>query len=155
MLHAAIQLAKLSGFSPIITTTSLHNQALLLSLGATHVLDRNLPNLTLVERIRQLVAEPPTYIFDAVSIKATQQAAYALLAPRGTLAVVSRPLVGLEDDGSGKRVFAVVGSFHPSPNRVLGAQFSSALTRWLEEGKIRVRVIRVPWLLSGLVDVRG
>ena len=38
---AVIQLAKLSGFSPIITTASLKNTDFLKSLGATHVIDRN------------------------------------------------------------------------------------------------------------------
>ncbi|KAG8218892.1 chaperonin 10-like protein [Butyriboletus roseoflavus] len=141
----AIQLTRLSGFSPIITTASLHNQDLLRSLGATHVLDRKLTNAALIKRVRQLVAVPLTYIFDAVSIKETQEAAYALLAPGGTLAVVSRPQVGGDDDsddddGSEKKVLMVVGSFHEWPYRVLGAKFSIALTRWLEEGEIKVRV---------------
>ncbi|KAG6372052.1 chaperonin 10-like protein [Boletus reticuloceps] len=54
----AIQLAKLSGFSPIITTASLHNEDLLLSLGATHILDRKLPNAALIKRVRELVVAP-------------------------------------------------------------------------------------------------
>ena len=37
----AIQCAKLSGFNPIITTASLHNEPLLLSLGATRVVERS------------------------------------------------------------------------------------------------------------------
>lgn len=138
-IYSAIQLAKLSGFSPIITTASLHNQDLLLSLGGTHVLDRKLSNTALIERVRQLVNRPLTYIFDAISVKDTQHAAYALLAPGGTLAVALAPLVGRDDDGSGKKVFFVIGSFHPSRNRALGAKFAFALTRWLEEGKIKVR----------------
>ena len=39
----AIQLAKLSGVSPIIITASLKSAELLKSYGATHVLDRSLP----------------------------------------------------------------------------------------------------------------
>ncbi|EKM48207.1 uncharacterized protein PHACADRAFT_77921, partial [Phanerochaete carnosa HHB-10118-sp] len=39
----AIQFAKLSGFSLIITTGSLHNEAYLKSLGVTHVIDRTAP----------------------------------------------------------------------------------------------------------------
>lgn len=137
----AIQLATLSGFSPIITTASLHNQDLLLSLGATHVLDRKLSNAALIKRVRQLVGAPLTYIFDAVSIKETQEAAYALLAPGGTLAVVSRPQVGgNDDDGSAKKVLMVVGSFQGPQYHALGSKFSIALTRWLEEGEIKVRV---------------
>jgi len=138
--HIAIQLAKLSGFSPIITTASLHNQDLLLSLGATHVIDRKLPNAVLVERVRQLTTAPLTYIFDAVSVEDTQQPAYSLLAPGGTLVVVHPPLVGGDDDGSGKKVLFVIGTFNPPPNRALGAKFAIALTTWLEKGEIKVRV---------------
>lgn len=104
--YTAIQLAKLTGFWPIITTASLQNQALLPSLGATHVFDRHLPNAMLKERVRERVTGPLTYIFDAVSCRETQQVDYDLLAPDGTLAVVSQPHVGgsSKDDKSGKRV---------------------------------------------------
>lgn len=55
--------------------------------------------------------------------------------------VVEEPQVGGDDDdGSGKKVFMVIGSFHPLPNRALGARFAIAMTRWLAEGKIKVRV---------------
>ncbi|KAG8218890.1 hypothetical protein J3R82DRAFT_4570 [Butyriboletus roseoflavus] len=137
---SSIQLTRLSGFSPIITTASLHNEGLLLSLGATHIFDRKLSNAALIKRVRQLVAVPLTYIFDAVSIEETQEAAYALLAPGGTLVIVLPPEVGGDEDRSGKNILPVLGSFHPPPNRALGAKFSIALTRWLEEGKIKVRV---------------
>ncbi|KAH0840160.1 chaperonin 10-like protein [Lanmaoa asiatica] len=128
----AIQLAKLSGFSPIITTASLYNQDLLLSLGATHVLDRRLSNAALIKRVRQIVTIPLTYIFDAISLKETQQAAYTLLAPGGTLVVVLVPEVGEDDDRSGKNVLLVLGSFHPPPNRVLGAKFATCVNRVVE-----------------------
>ncbi|KAF8119333.1 hypothetical protein EV363DRAFT_1386193 [Boletus edulis] len=148
----AIQLATLSGFSPIITTASLHHEDLLLSLGATHVIDRKLPNGALIKRVRELVVAPLGYIFDAVSVKDTQHAGYALLAPGGTLAVVGPPQVGREDDGSGKKVIMVLGSFHLPPNRALGATFAIALTRWLQEGKIKSnRVEVVPGGLNGVV----
>ncbi|KAI9463862.1 chaperonin 10-like protein [Boletus coccyginus] len=148
----AIQLAKLSGFSPIITTASLHNQELLLSLGATHVIDRKLSNAVLVERVRQLTTTPLTYIFDTVSVKSTQQAAYTLLAPGGTLVVDHPPQVGGDDDGSGKKVFFVIGSFHSPPNRALGAKFAITLTTWLEKGEIKPNHIEVlPGGLNGVV----
>ena len=54
--------------------------------------------------------------------------------------VVEEPQVGGDDDGSGKEVFMVVGSFHPLPNHALGARFAIAMTRWLVEGKIKVCV---------------
>ena len=44
---SAIQLAKLSGFSPIIVTASLHHAEHLEALGATHVIDRNVSGAAL------------------------------------------------------------------------------------------------------------
>ncbi|KIJ54560.1 hypothetical protein M422DRAFT_24506 [Sphaerobolus stellatus SS14] len=41
----AIQLARLSGFSPIVTTASPYNETYLKSIGATHVIDRNAETL--------------------------------------------------------------------------------------------------------------
>ncbi|KAF8510033.1 hypothetical protein JB92DRAFT_2728841 [Gautieria morchelliformis] len=41
----AIQLARLSGFSPIVVTASLHNSDLAKSLGATHLIDRKMDDV--------------------------------------------------------------------------------------------------------------
>lgn len=141
IFRPAIQLAKLSGFSPIITTASLKNKELLLSLGATHVLDRELPVAALKEQVRDTTGAPLTYIFDAVSLKETQQVAYDLLTPGGTLAVVNDMSIN-EDETSQKKVFMVYGSFHMPANRKLGATFATMLTTWLAEGKIKVRAVR-------------
>lgn len=132
----AIQLAKLSGFSPIITTASLHNKDILISLGATHVIGRQLSADSLREQVARITNAPITYIFDAVSFKETQQAAYSLLSPGGTLAVVTQPQVNGEEGN--KKVLMVIGSFHFPQNHALGAKFSIALTKWLAEGAIKV-----------------
>jgi len=116
----------------------MQNKDLLISLGATHVLDRKLPAATLKEQATRLVGKPIPYVFDAVSIEETQQAAYDLLAPGGTLAVVTLNLVK-EDESTEKKILMVHGSFHPPENRALGVKFAAALTTWLAEGKIKVR----------------
>ncbi|KAG9317694.1 chaperonin 10-like protein [Chiua virens] len=145
----AIQLANLSGFSPIITTASLHNQDFLISLGATHVLDRTLSVADLRAQVAQITHVPISYIFDAVSLRETQQTALSLLAPGGTLVVVTGKLVQEEDN---KKVQMVIGSFHMPPNRALGAKFSTALTTWLAEGAIKPSKIEVlPGGLNGIV----
>ncbi|KAG6811821.1 hypothetical protein H0H92_005680 [Tricholoma furcatifolium] len=46
-----LQLAKLSGFSPIVTTASLSNAKYLKSLGATHVIDRTIATSVQAEEI--------------------------------------------------------------------------------------------------------
>ena len=135
----AIQLARLSGFSPLITTASAHNRNLLTSLGATHVLDRTLSSNALKEQVAQITDTPITYIFDAVSLKETQQAAFSLLAPGGTLAVVTEPHVkGGEEN---KQVFIVLGSFFVPQNRELGVKFAKELPLWLVREMIKVCTI--------------
>ena len=54
-ISTVIQLSKLSGFNPIITTASLHNTDALKEIGATHVLDRNLPSDALFAEIKRTV----------------------------------------------------------------------------------------------------
>ncbi|KAN0097220.1 GroES (chaperonin 10)-like protein [Tylopilus felleus] len=147
-----IQLAKLSGFNPIITTASLKNKGLLTSLGATHVLDRTLSAAALKEQVANIVKTPISYIFDACSLAETQQTAYDLLAPGGTLAIVAEKLVK-EDETSRKKVNLVFGSFQFPENRALGVKFATALTRWLAEEKIKPNPVQVlPGGLNGILD---
>ncbi|KAF8138742.1 chaperonin 10-like protein [Boletus edulis] len=146
----SIQLAKLSGFSPIITTASLHNKDFLISLGATHVLDRTIPVTALRDQVAQITHVPLTYIFDAVSLEETQQTALSLLAPGGTLIVVTMPCVNGDKDN--KEVRLVIGSFHFPQNHAVGVKFSIALTKWLEEGTIKPNKVEVlPGGLNGIV----
>ena len=53
-----IQFAKLSGFSPIITTASKHNETYLKSLGATHVIDRSIPLSELPQAVKAITDKP-------------------------------------------------------------------------------------------------
>lgn len=136
----AIQVAKLSGFSPIITTASLHNIDLLRSLGATHVVDRKLSTEKLREELSKITKEPLDLIYDAISLPETQLPAYELLAQGGTLALVSPPAIPSEKIVPGKRFFPVFGeSMFPEENRTATARLYQKLTAWLEEGLIRVQ----------------
>ena len=134
-------MAKLSGFSPIITTASLHNADFLRSLGATHVVDRKLPPEKLKEEVRAIAADKPLdVIFDAVGVPETQLPAYELLAQGGTLALVLYPAIPAERIDPGKRAFKVWGeSMFPEENRIAAARFYKKLPAWLEEGAIKVR----------------
>ncbi|KAJ7673731.1 chaperonin 10-like protein [Mycena polygramma] len=76
--HYALQLARLSGFSPIITTASLKNESLLKSLGATHVIDRSLPDADVVKAISAL-APTLSLVFDSISTKDTLALGFAIL----------------------------------------------------------------------------
>ena len=90
IFDAAIQMAKLQGFSPIITTSSLKHEEWLKSLGATHVLDRRLaPEAILAELQKITGGAPIEYVYDAISLPDTEPLAYDALAPGGALTVVN------------------------------------------------------------------
>lgn len=133
-LLVAIQFAKLSGFSPIITTASLHNEALLKSFGATHVVDRN---TDVVAEVKKIVSNPVEVIYDSISEKSTQEQAWEILAPGGTLSVVLESQVDKEKYKD-KHVVFVFGSFAAPQNRALGVSLCSKLTKLLSEGRLKV-----------------
>ena len=142
-MRPAIQLARLSGFSPIITTVSLHNVEYLQSLGATRVLDRHLSKDQLNERIGEICGGTPLlYAFDAISLEDTQRVAYDALAPGGRFSeVYLQNVLPRRDPLSGKRVLHAWGSFEvTTPGvREFGQRFMRELSGWLAEGKIKVR----------------
>ncbi|KAJ8072143.1 hypothetical protein PM082_015701 [Marasmius tenuissimus] len=87
-----IQIAKHLGYSPIITTSSLKHTDHLKSLGATHVLDRSTPDVSLVSDIQAITQNKPIeLVYDAVG--AITQAQIDLLAPGGAF-VLADPTAG-------------------------------------------------------------
>ncbi|KZP13236.1 GroES-like protein [Athelia psychrophila] len=148
----AIQFAKLSGFSPIIATASLHNSAHLKSLGATHVIDRHLDTLLLCEEIAKITSVPIEVVFDAVGGPQTQQSGVDVLAPGGVIASVAQSKLG-DAVGDGKSVKSIFASpFHPH-NRDVAVGFASELTAYLESGDIQPNRIEVlAGGLSGVAD---
>ena len=143
-MHTAIQVAKLSKFSPIITTASPHNEALLKSLGATHVLDRSLPASKLAAEVAQLAGgKPVELVYDAVSLPDTQTLGYEVLAPGGALLLTLAPQIPEDkkkaDDN--KKIVHVFGNVHTPENRQLGIEQYSRLTEWLRTGAIVVRIL--------------
>ncbi|RPD54128.1 GroES-like protein [Lentinus tigrinus ALCF2SS1-6] len=149
----AIQVAKCSGYSPIITTASLHNEALLKSLGATAVLDRKLPPSAILSEVQKLIGNKPIeYVFDAISLADTQSLAYDVLAPGGTLFIVLDEKIPAEKKkaGDNKRI---VHGFGIPENRDVGVQLFSRLTEWLETGVIVPNQVEVlPNGLAGIPD---
>jgi NADPH:quinone reductase-like Zn-dependent oxidoreductase len=132
---AVVQLAKLSGFSPIIATASPANFALVKALGATHVVDRKLIS-SLGAEVAKITSAPVAHAYDAWSDAETQQVLHDLLAPRGRLALVLPQQVTARD---GKTLFFVHGSPHLPANRALGVSIFGALEGLLAEGAIKVR----------------
>jgi NADPH:quinone reductase-like Zn-dependent oxidoreductase len=134
----ALQLAKLSGFSPIITTSSPSNYGLLKSLGATHTLDRNAIG-SLGAEVKKITSEPVQYAYDAWASAETQQALYDLLAPNGGFVIVL-PKAVKEVDDKNVTILNVYGSVHMPANRKLGVSMFAALEGLLANGTIKVNV---------------
>ncbi|KZP06833.1 GroES-like protein [Athelia psychrophila] len=122
-----IQLAKLSGFSPIIATASPHNTAYLESLGATEVLDRHLAAGALRKEVTSITKLPLDVIYDAVSEPETQKLGYELLADNGTL-VLTLPS-GLGEATGGKKVKSTLGSPFRLGNEHVGEGLYAILPR--------------------------
>ena len=137
---AAIQLARLSGFSPIITTASPHNASLCQSLGATHVIDRS--SKTVVSDIKAVLGNKEAkVVYDAVSEKETQGAALEVVAPGGVLVLVDvmNPEVDAAKDSSKHvHIFNVIGNVHTDGLRKLGVSLYAKLTELLAENAIVV-----------------
>ena len=147
----AIQLARLSKFSPIITTASLHNEGLLKSLGATHVLDRSLAAPALLSSIASIASSTPVpYAYDAIGEASTLLLAYDALGDGGAL-VTSNPraapllaerVARTPDDG--KRLACPIATLTLPANVAVGDALFAHLSDWLRTGEVMVSI-----LLSG------
>ncbi|KAF7978868.1 hypothetical protein HWV62_44349 [Athelia sp. TMB] len=129
----AIQLAKLSGFSPIIATASAHNSAYLQSLGATHVIDRSLDTAAEVAKI---TSAPVEVVFDTVGSAQTQQAALSVVAAGGAVILTAQSTLG-DAVGQGKKVRTTFGSPYVPPNRDVGLALYSRVAEYLQSGAIQ------------------
>ncbi|KAH7923728.1 GroES-like protein [Leucogyrophana mollusca] len=146
-----IQFARLSGFSPIITTASLHNSALLKSLGATHVIDRNLPFSALSDEILGITTSPIDLVYVAMMLPELAQAGYDLLAPGGHVVVAGNTIKTTEGDN--KNIVGVFGSFHIPGNLALGAAVAHQLPKLLADGDIVPNAVEVvPGGLNGIAS---
>ncbi|KAL7278933.1 hypothetical protein ACG7TL_006764 [Trametes sanguinea] len=150
----AIQMAKLSGFSPIIATASPHNEQLLLSLGATHVVDRSLSPAAIKLELPKLTGgNPIEFVYDAISYPETQALAYDALAPGGALLIVLDEAVPqeLKKEGDNKTIVHVFGNVHTPENREVGVELYKRLTEWLEKGIVVPNKVEV--LPNGLARI--
>jgi NADPH:quinone reductase-like Zn-dependent oxidoreductase len=133
----AIQLAKLSGFSPIITTASLQHAEHLKTLGATHVIDRKVSGADLASEVNSITQKAPIkYVVDSVSSADTQQNGYDLLESGGKLVIFLPIAVKKTND---KEVIHVLGvAAAPANTGLLGSLYHDNLERLLKEGSIKV-----------------
>ncbi|KAG6840392.1 hypothetical protein C0991_007022 [Blastosporella zonata] len=146
----ALQLAKLSGFSPIITTASLKHTPFLKSLGATDVLDRNLSTEALKVEIKKLTNEPIDIIYDAISSATTQQTGHDLLVPGGNLITVLNLAITKSNDIGH---IQVAGILRLPQNKELLEGLYAKLSQLLEQGAIIPNRFQV--LTGGLEGIIG
>ncbi|CAA7269466.1 unnamed protein product [Cyclocybe aegerita] len=152
--QVAIQLARLSGFSPIIATASLKHAEALKSLGATAVFDRKLSSAELSAEIAKVTTgKSLNVVFDTVGLPVTQQTAVDIVAPGGAVSVVLPPdaSVKIPDD---KTVYQVLSLLTLPPNtKLLEALYHDHVTTWLEKGILKPnRVEILPNGLAGIPD---
>ncbi|KAK7049295.1 hypothetical protein VNI00_005896 [Paramarasmius palmivorus] len=147
-----LQILKFSGFSTIIAYASGHHTDMLLSLGATDVIDRKkVATSELQDAVKNVTTTPISVVFDAISLPDTQEAGYALLAEDGKMVLTLPPNV--ENKVESKKLTNVFGSVHPEPNRPLGRIIYKNFTNWLEKGIfVPNPVEELPNGLAGIAD---
>ncbi|KAI0033277.1 GroES-like protein [Vararia minispora EC-137] len=148
----ALQLLKLSGFSPIITTASAHNADYCKIAGATHFIDYHArPYASLAASISQITTEPLELIYDAISSPETMVASWNILAPGGTLGVVLQPSVAVPGESDGKRLVWIFAVINDGDHMQFGAEFYKHLSGMLEMGDIKPN--RIELLKGGLEGI--
>ncbi|TFY82414.1 hypothetical protein EWM64_g1604 [Hericium alpestre] len=153
----AIQLAKLSGFNPIISTTSRRNSEYVKRAGATHIIDyHETPYSALKDEIVKITTMPLKIVYDAVSNEDTQKTAWEILAPNGSLIVLLPPADGLfgEEKEDGKRKILIFGNVNDPEHETsgFGRIVAQNLERLLAEGAIRPTAVEV--LPNGLLGIQ-
>ncbi|KAG1844072.1 chaperonin 10-like protein [Suillus subalutaceus] len=148
----AIQLARLSGFYPIITTASPSNEELVRKYGATHFFDRNLSGKQLKAAISKITDSPIGIVYDAISLPETQSVGWELLANNGTLVLTLAGSVK-EDEGKGRKVISTFGVPHTPQNVELCSSSWAVVEKWLLEGAIKPNKYEV--LPNGLEGIIG
>ncbi|KAH8074786.1 chaperonin 10-like protein [Cristinia sonorae] len=148
-----IQFARLSGFSPVITTVSPSNMELALSLGATHTIDRSLSADALIEAVKAITSKPFHFIYDSVSSEETQNIGYDLLAPGGTIVILLRSAVKEDKLTRDKTILTCWGSVHLDMHKEFGAEMYQHITKWFEIGYLRTTATE--YVPGGLSNIPG
>ncbi|EIM90574.1 GroES-like protein [Stereum hirsutum FP-91666 SS1] len=157
----AIQLAKLSGFNPIITTASAHNEAYCKSAGATHVIDyRTTPYSSLSSVVSSILLDtfgdahkPIKTIFDTVSIAETNIACWSILASGGTLIITLPPSKEIGNYGLGAEKNQDGKSNDTLGDVRLGERLFGALDKMISEEDLMPNRLEV--LEGGLSAIEG
>lgn len=131
-------MAKLSGFSPIITAASPQHTDYLKSLGATHVIDRHIDLSSFPNEVAKITSAPIELVYDAVSQPDTQKAAYSPLAPGGKLVLVHPSTLGNEHE-DGKQVINTAGILFIPAITKIGSDMYKIVPSYFQEGLLKVQ----------------
>ena len=131
----------MSGLGPIITTASPRNEGLLKSLGATHILDRNLGRTELLTKIREITEKPIQLVCDSVAIAETQNLAYDVVASGGQLLLSLPSVIDPKKIVPDKQVIFFNGKVSIPEYSALDDEFLSVLPTYLKTGEIKVPII--------------
>ncbi|OQV11150.1 Alcohol dehydrogenase GroES-like domain-containing protein [Cladophialophora immunda] len=138
----AIQLAKWVGIGTIVTVAGKHGEGDLKSLGATHVIDRSLPDEDIQRKVREIVGDDLLYVLDCNNrADHTQGIRMLSNSKKGTMVplAVSRPntideaKVGPKQQGYNFRKFVC----RPVLFREIATQFYKALPRLIDDGVLK------------------
>ncbi|KAI0648663.1 GroES-like protein [Trametes meyenii] len=150
-----IQLLRLSGFSPIITTTSVRNVELVKSFGATHTIDRSLADDVLRFEVHKIAGGALEFVYDAISVKSTQTLAYDLVAHGGSVVLVQpEDIDPKHKEGKQVNVAVSAGEFGLPRNIEFSETFVKVLPELLKDGSVKPNI---PEVLPGGLEavVRG
>ncbi|GAB1518557.1 hypothetical protein RhiTH_001618 [Rhizoctonia solani] len=142
----AIQLARIAGFSPIVTTASAQHNDFLKSLGATHVFGREVDANT----IQSAFSTPVALVLDAISTNSTQPLAFDILttpslAPVAHLAIVLPLADSVKEKNRGDKVTVHTVYGVPHHFRDLSVPFWQIVGQWIKDEKLvpnRVQVVK-------------
>ncbi|CCO29283.1 Zinc-type alcohol dehydrogenase-like protein C2E1P3.01 [Rhizoctonia solani AG-1 IB] len=149
---AAIQFARIAGFSPIVTTASSHHASLLKSLGATHVFDRD----TDAQTVQSAFTVPVSLVFDAISSDVTQPFAFDVLSIPSLVPGARLILLQAQTDSLKKKNAAhsvIINQVYGSSEvfQDIGVPFWQKIGQWIEEGELVSN--RVQLVNGGLTSV--
>ncbi|KAI0283554.1 GroES-like protein [Russula brevipes] len=135
----ALQLARLSGFNPIITTASAHNEGYCRAAGATHVIDyRTTPYTAVPAVVKDIANGPIEIIYDAISTPESQTADWEILGPNGSLVLTLPAAADIPvERKDGQWVVTVYGSARGYGNEEFGRKMYAALPGLLANGSIK------------------
>lgn len=147
----AIQLLRYLDFSPIIVYASSKHSQYLKSLGATHIVDRQLvPLPAFPSAIKEITSSELKIVFDAVG---ELNAGFECLATGGELVTVDS--TSRADRGGpkipppeGKTLLAVFGTVHLPHGRAFGNILYEKLPGLIEHDVIVVRIYLLTCVLS-------